>query len=475
MASPAGSRRRSWFQQVGLIAERGREMLNSMPGRRRRDLADLCRELLVQRGEALALALAVEIGDRLTSADEQGLDRFLETLAVDFGINPERVEVAVERWRRQPSDAAALLELSHSVEAPRQELFRRLNMAERGTSVIVHLRARLLEVLPDRPHLRPVDDDLRHLLSSWFNRGFLRLELIDWQSPAALLEKLIAYEAVHEIRGWDDLRSRLAADRRCFGFFHPALPGEPLIFVEIALTRSLSGQIRPLLDSERTLGDPKKATAAIFYSISNTQAALRGISFGSFLIKQVVAELNEDLPNVTTFATLSPLPLLAATLARRDLPDGFTDERLSALIGEDRQELALKTGREEPLAAIETLLRSPEPRGEAMERLARRIVLAYLTRARRAEGVLDPVAHFHLTNGARLERINLDADPSEKGLDESHGVMVNYLYDPKRLELHHERYVGKGEVVASPALGGELARVRAAWDGETRASGDRRS
>jgi malonyl-CoA decarboxylase len=337
-------------------------------------------------------------------------------------------------------------------------------MAERGTSVLVRLRARLLDLLPERPHLQSVDDDLRHLLSSWFNRGFLRLELIDWQSPASLLEKLIAYEAVHEIRGWDDLRGRLAADRRCFGFFHPALPGEPLIFVEIALTRSLSGQIGPLIDSGRSLEASNKATTAIFYSISNTQAALRGISFGSFLIKQVVAELSDDLPSLTTFATLSPLPLLAGTLRRRDLPEGFTDERLSALIGEDMEELARTTGEGKPLTAIETLLRSGEPKGRAMGRLARRVVLAYLTQIRRGEGVLDPVAHFHLSNGARLERINLDADRSEKGLKDSRGVMVNYLYDPKRLELNHEQYVGKGVVVASPSLDGKLAQVRAVWD-----------
>jgi malonyl-CoA decarboxylase len=473
MSGPAPTRRRSWFQQVGPIAERGREILNSMPGFRRRDLADLCRDLLLQRGEALALAIAVEIGERLTRTDQRGLDRFLETLAADFGINPERVEVAVDRWRRRPRDPASLLALSQAVEAPRQELFRRLNMAEHGISVLLRLRARLLELLPERPHLQPVDDDLRHLLSSWFNRGFLRLELIDWQSPASLLEKLIAYEAVHEIRDWDDLRSRLAADRRCFGFFHPALPGEPLIFVEIALARSLSGQIGPLLDSDRALGDPNKATAAIFYSISNTQAALRGISFGSFLIKQVVAELNDDLPNLTTFATLSPLPLLAATLGRRDLPDGFDDQRLSAVIGEDQEELTRTTGEGKPLQAIETLLRSGEPRGRAMERLARRVVLAYLTEIRRGEGVLDPVAHFHLSNGARLERINLDADRSEKGLKDSHGVMVNYVYDPKRLELHHEQYAGKGVVVASPALGGELAQVRAAWHADRLPSHDR--
>jgi malonyl-CoA decarboxylase len=459
----ARSRRpRSWLEHVGLIAERGREVLNlTASGRARARPGDLSRRLLAQRGEASGLALASELVRRLSAMDPGELDAYLEMLAADFSPDPREVRRAVERWCSAEGDVDALLALAATVEPPRQELFRRLNMAPGGTAAILRLRARLLELLPQRPHLRAVDADLRHLLHSWFNRGFLRLEAIDWRSPAALLERLIPCESVHRIRGWEDLRRRLEPDRRCFAFFHPALPDEPLIFVEVALTRGLATAIAPLLDPGRPPAEPAQATAAIFYSINSCQPGLRGISFGNFLIKQVVDELSAELPNLTTFATLSPLPRFAETL-RCSGPEGFTAARLRALLGDQAAVLHRRAGTSDPAAAVEWAL----PRADldrATARALRRVVLAYLTEVRVGNRVLDPVAHFHLSNGAHLECIDLGADRSAKGLRESHGVMVNYVYDLDRVELNHERYVGSGVVATSRSLASERARVQAAW------------
>ena len=250
-------------------------------------------------------------------------------LATEFGPDREMVVTAARAWLDAPS-AETLATLTKVVEPPRQELFRRLNMIPGGTSALVELRADLLRLLPARPDLAPVDADLKHLLTSWFNRGFLRLEEITWQSPADILERLTGYEAVHEMRGWKDLRGRLAADRRCFAFFHPALPREPLIFVEVALTHGLPPSVDPLISIDREVLDPGTADAAIFYSISNAQAGLRGISLGSFLIKQVMGQLSRDFPQIRTYATISPMRQFAAALRATDNPDGFTPGGFSA-------------------------------------------------------------------------------------------------------------------------------------------------
>lgn len=449
---------------MGAVVERGREIVNASFGPRRgRSPSTLAHRLLEVRGEASALAVAADLVEALERMDAEQLEGFLELLATDFSPDPGHLSEAVELWRRRPADVDALLALMAAVEPPRQELFRRLNTAPGGTPAILRLRRRLLQLLPERPQLRAVEADLRHLLGSWFNRGFLRLEAIDWQTPAATLEKLIAYEAVHEIRGWEDLRRRLAADRRCFAFFHPALPGEPLIFVEVALTRDLPDAIEPLIDPARPVSDPQAADTAVFFSISNCQEGLRGISFGSFLIKQVVAELEAELPWLKRFVTLSPLPLFAESLRRRDLPGGFTEARLRSLAAEFAPELRRRTGLDDPLQGLEKVLAEPALQEEGARRLVERLALAYLVELRREGRVLDPVAHFHLSNGARLERINARADLSPRGLRESHGVMVNYLYERERLEVNHERYVGEGEVTMSRQLAAEHGRLRAVW------------
>ncbi|MGE0151100.1 MAG: malonyl-CoA decarboxylase [Reyranellaceae bacterium] len=448
-----------WRDQVGSIADRGRDILRLATGKREPEAGELARRLLAQRGEASGLALAQELARLIRAMSPEALAGFLQTLARDFVGERTAIDEAVARWQRQPDDAA-LGALRKAVESPRQELFRRLNMAPDGTATLVELRRCLLELLPGHPELRGIDEDMRHLLASWFNRGFLALERIDWNTPAAVLEKLIRYEAVHEIDGWDDLRLRLAADRRCFGFFHPAMPNEPLIFVEVALVDGMSEAIAPLIAKDRAVGDPAEADTAIFYSISNCQDGLRGISFGNFLIKQVVSELQAELPGIKTFATLSPVPGMRRALQDKE---AFSQARLEALLGEETWRLLRQNGYVDPIAGLDGLLGAGEPLPAAAQKGLQRLTLAYLTQSRRGAGVADPVAHFHLANGARLERIDVAADLSEKGLRQSFGTMVNYLYEPRSLEENHERYVDTGDVAMPRRLAGDAEEIARLW------------
>jgi malonyl-CoA decarboxylase len=338
------------------------------------------------------------------------------------------LRAAAETYLSAPT-AEAAAELAQAADPPRQELLRRMNMAPGGTAALVAMRKEIAGNLRDEPVLKLLDRDLKHLFASWFNRGFLELRRIDWQSPAAVLEKLIAYEAVHEIHGWDDLRRRLAPDRRCFAFFHPALPDDPLIFVEVALVRGLAGAVQPLLvadtDNEAARNRASLADTAIFYSISNCQDGLRGISFGNFLIKQVVEELKSELPHLTRFSTLSPVPGFRRWLAKR----------------------AAATN--DPEAVLLSHLDADTLQSEAMRPLIMRFCATYLTRRASAQEPADPVARFHLGNGARLERINWLGNTDPRGVRESFGVMVNYLYDLETIESNHEAFVHDGAVVRS--------------------------
>jgi malonyl-CoA decarboxylase len=310
----------------------------------------------------------------------------------------------------------------------RQELYRRLNMAPGGMAALVAMRTRLLAGLSGHPQWRAADDDLLHLFHSWFNRGFLRLERIDWRTPANILEKLIDYEAVHAISGWDDLRRRLQADRRCFAFFHPALPDEPLIFIEVALTRALAERVEPLLEPGAPIEDAERATHAMFYSITNCQDGLRGISFGNFLIKQVAEDLRSQLPKLKTFATLSPVPGFAAWLS------------------------ALRKRGELQLPALEQPDWHDAEDRDALQKDLSALCAHYLLHARRGEEPLDPVARFHLGNGAMLERVNWLADLSQAGLARSLGMMVNYVYRLEDVEKNHEAYVKAHRVIASRSV-----------------------
>jgi malonyl-CoA decarboxylase len=431
-------------EMLQTIAERGRALIAGRPRRpagevRTATLIELCEALLSGRGEASGVALAREILSGFQELKTGERIAFFETLARTYGADRARLERACANYAANPSDAA-IAELHEAAEPRRQELVRRLNLAPGATEALVAMREQLLDALELRRDLAPVDHDFVHLLSSWFNRGFLVLRRIDWSSPAIVLEKIIRYEAVHEIRDWDDLRARIdPPDRRCYAFFHPALVDEPLIFVEVALTKEIPDAIEPILARERTPIDPREATTAAFYSISNTQRGLTGVTFGSFLIKQVVEEISRELPNLTTFVTLSPVPIFREWL-RGELQAGDSP--------------AIEPGD----APVLALLDEPNWHGDEQKVAALNPVLGafaayYFLSARTSQGrPLDPVARFHLGNGARLERINLMADLSPKALAQSAGVMVNYQYVLAEIEKNHEAYAEAGEVVASAAV-----------------------
>lgn len=368
---------------------------------------------------------------------EQRLD-FLLMLAERFGPDKAHLERAIASYHSSPDPRAALT-LHNAAEPRRQELFRRLNRAPGGTEKLVRMREDVIRELPKNPSLSAVDLDFVHLFSSWFNPGFLVLKRIDWSTPADLLEKIIRYEAVHEIKSWADLRRRLEpGDRRCFAFFHPTLADEPLVFVEVALTSEVPSSIAPLLAEARP-GRIARATTAVFYSISNCQPGLRGVSLGNFLVKHVVEELLRELPNLKTFVTLSPVPRFAGWLGR---------ER------ESKSLHVLGAAERSTLRALDQPGWPGHPRtSRALQPVLTHAIAQYLLVARDPSGKpVDPVAKFHLGNGARLERVNWMGDPSPKGLSEGAGFMVNYLYDLSRIERNHERFANKGEVVASPAV-----------------------
>ncbi len=422
----------SMQQLFGAVADLGRSYFQRPSDNQQTALGSiewLCRELLSHRGEASGTALAREVAQAITAMSGAERLAFLELLADGFAPDPAALSAAARAYLDEPS-AATCLALSMATESPRQALLRRLNVAPGGTAAIVDLRADLLKAVHERSPLVPVASDFQHILESWFNRGFLEFRQIDWNTPAVILEKLIAHEAVHAICGWDDLRRRLTDDRRCYAYFHPALPDEPLIFVEVALTRGLATEIAPLLTVVAHERQAEDADTAVFYSISNCQAGLDGISFGNFLIKQVVDHLSATLPHLKTFATLSPIPGLGAWLA--------------ALSG--REPAAV------PAAALTLIDQGAWPDDATAAQLEAALVplcARYLVQERRDGQSADPVARFHLGNGARIERINWAADRSPPALKTSAGLMVNYLYDAAHIVANHEAYSSRGEVATS--------------------------
>ena len=443
-----------WLERImNTVADRGRELIGLREDEAQDTLPDLCRRLIAGRGEASNIALAREILQRFEGLGADEKTAFFLTLADAFGPDPTRIREAAGAFHNDQPDS--LVRLLDAVEPPRQELFRRLNMAPLGTASLVTMRAELLDRLREQPLLNTVEADFRHLLASWFNRGFLRLERIDWRSPAAVLEKLMRYESVHPIKGWDDLHRRLGDDRRCFGFFHPALPDEPLIFVEVALSQEISADIAPLIDPEAPLTDPYAAETAVFFSINNSLKGLRGISFGNFLLKQVLSELSAELPQLKHFVTLSPMPRFADGLDRLLAGEvgGWPVDRLDQILSDHQAGLRELSGQASPCAAMQTLLSTGQARRDGVppEPLAR-LALLYLSELKQDGGLFDPVAAFHLANGAVLERINVDADRSVKGLAQSYGLMVNYRYDPEQVVTNHEAFVQAGRIVMSRAL-----------------------
>ncbi len=411
-----------------------------------RGLQALVDALMSGQGEASGMAIAHQLLRHYDELDPELRLVFFRYVAEVLKPDRDDVLAATAAYQADPSDKS-LAALQDAVESPNQEFFRRLNMAPGATAKIVAMRKELFDFMRQEPSLAGIDRDLHHLLQAWFNRGFLVLRRIDWQTPAAILEKIIAYEAVHEIDGWEDLRRRVEpADRRCFGFFHPSLVDDPLIFVEVALTDNVSGDIASLLEpvEEDMDGAPASPTTAVFYSISNCQEGLRGVSFGNFLIKQVVDELSKEFPSLNTFVTLSPVPRFAGWL--NDIQaEGPESDRLSVAEREALGRLNAPQWWED------------EDTSEELRDTLTTLAAKYFLEAKGRGGKpLDPVARFHLGNGARLERINWRADLSPRGLKQSHGLMVNYLYDIPAIEANHEAFANEGTVAVSREVKGYL-------------------
>ncbi|MDG2298258.1 MAG: malonyl-CoA decarboxylase [Planktomarina sp.] len=382
-----------------------------------KSIIELSKDLLGSFGEVSAGALAHMIFDKYSQITFDEKRTFFNFMAHDLEINPDEVRVALDAYQTNPSETT-YKNFSTASEPKRQELIRRLNHPDGATERLVGMRKDLLSLIKENPELAPVGIDLKHLFTSWFNRGFLVLRPINWSSPAEILEKIIAYEAVHAINSWEDLRARLQPeDRRCFAFFHPAMPDEPLIFVEVALTKGIPNSIQGLLEANRDPISPDDSDTAVFYSISNCQQGLAGISFGNSLIKQVVADLSFAVPSLSTFVTLSPIPKLKSWLKKDHISvkSNHTDQAIAAY---------------------------------------------YLLNAKDTEGrPYDPVARFHLGNGAMLHAVHADADKSENGIDQSNGVMVNYRYDLKKIPQNHERFLSENKIAVSTdvrALAGSI-------------------
>lgn len=437
------------------ITARGRRLIGAEGSGRGQDILHLCDALLSGRGEASGVAIARDILDRYATLDEGAQLAFFEALARNYGADREKLAKAIDQLNEaQDDDAVAAV---HTASEPRrQELIRRLNLAQGGTAALVAMRTDLLVLTRAHPHLRGVDSDFARLFTAWFNRGFLMLQRIDWNTPAAILERIIRYEAVHEIHDWEDLRRRIdMPDRRLYAFFHPTLVDDPLIFVEVALTAEIPGAIAPILATTRQPITPDDASTAVFYSISNCQIGLRGISFGNFLIKQVVEELSREFPGLKTFVTLSPVPDFMRWLRQEQAADRLSPEDAAII-----DQLAREDWRDDPKLH------------EQMRRALSALAAQYFLRAKTANGrPIDSVARFHLGNGARLERLNWLGDLSPKGLGQSAGLMVNYQYVLKDIEKNHEAFANDGEVIAASAVKKLLRPVTQAANNASQTAG----
>ncbi|MGC2449181.1 MAG: malonyl-CoA decarboxylase family protein [Candidatus Sulfotelmatobacter sp.] len=422
----------------------------------------LCQHLLSERGEVSQQVLAQEIVNTYKEMDSEQRLCFFEWLCREFSPDEAAIRSAAASYERMPS-SEGLAALSTAVESPRRELLRRVNTALGGTETLVALREHLLDLSSQDMHFEELDADLKHLFRSWFNCGFLRLKRITLNTSPLILEKLIRYESVHKINGLPDLRRRLERDRWCFAFFHPALPLEPLIFAEVAATTGGSGNVESLLDIHEPVLAPEKADTAIFYSINNCLKGLRGIPFGNFLIRRVMAEIAAEFPNITTFSTLSPLPRFSQVLRDARNEDGLTLGRLSRLLADYATSLTEASGRMDPVEALFLLLEEPLSHRDVLTGPLRRLALAYLTRARQNGKLSDPVATFHFSNGARLERINVFGNLRSYGLEASFGVTAGYQYVASDVEENHDRFVRDGHVRVGKSLCLENAIVSAAW------------
>ena len=445
--------RRAWpLGSRGALKDRIDPDLSESDAQALRTQIEAC--LGAQGGEVSARARAAELGETYLVLSPHGRKRFLKILATEYGVNSDHVNAAIAKWKNAQDSidrAQTTLALREALRAPRVKLLAQFNALEQGVKFLVDLRAELIALSRDDPTLKSLDNDVYRLLASWFDIGFLQLARITWNSPASLLEKLTAYEAVHEIRSWQDLKNRLGEDRRCYAYFHPHMPAEPLIFVEVALVNGIADNVQKLLDPNAEILEAERTNTAIFYSISNCQAGLAGVSFGNFLIKRVASDLAGELPNVKTFCTLSPIP-------------GFRrwfNEELAAgreIIDDKDRTLALEAAQRSEFAeAINALMDnrrnySDDNVAPMLRRVLMQHCARYLLEARRGQLAHDRVAHFHLSNGALIERLNWAGDTSAKGLASSAGIMVNYLYRLPDIERNHEAYTDTGQVTASSAV-----------------------
>jgi len=468
--------RRAWS---GII---GAEDLNSLPrvaahlppadAERVKHLMEAC--LAARGGEVTARQRAAILGELYLTLNETGRRNFLENLVDNFSVDREQVKIAARRLLETADDKSfqqAANRMRETLVSPQQQLLRQFNALPEGIKFLVDLRANLLAFRTSQPKLAALDRDLKDLLATWFDVGFLTIERITWQSPAALLEKLMAYEAVHAISSWNDLHNRLESDRRCYAFFHPGMSDEPLIFIEVALVEGLATSVQELLDEKAPETAAEEADTAIFYSISNTQQGLQGISFGPFLIKQVVTSLRQQLPNLKTFSTLSPLPGF-----RRWLTSYFEATMKSGQEGPIEQALIEAARLLKVAAEAEAVFNAPQWQDNPLVAAILKepllsLCARYLHEPReKDQAPLDPVARFHLGNGARIERINWLGDTSAKGMQESCGLMVNYLYQLKDIEKNIEAYATSKEIAATSRVRsllrddedeeGQLARLR---------------
>jgi len=445
----AGSGVRSTRERLGATLRQKEEALS--PRVLRRTLEEL-------RGIVDARVSEVEGGRRaqgvadwyLRATPAQRRDMWL-LMSEQFVADPQKVKAAQEQYAAAvgtPDEAAAEVIYRRATVSPRRRLLQRFSVNPGGIRFLVDMRAEMQPHLKADKRLRALDVEMEYMFSTWFDVGFLDLRRISWDSPASMIEKLIKYEAVHDIRSWADVKNRLDSDRRCYGFFHPRLPDEPLIFVEVALLDDIAHGIAPLLDESADAVDLRKATTAIFYSISNTQAGLRGVSFGDSLIKRVVDTLKEEFPRLKTFATLSPIPGFRAWLGRN------AAAMLERLDDRQRAELGRALAFEPPTAEHFLSAADQAPALEEkspVRQLLTRSAAYYLSQDVADGKPQDAVARFHLGNGARIECLNWGGDPSAKGLKQSYGLMVNYLYDLKRLDKHRA-LLAQGKVAVSGAI-----------------------
>lgn len=434
----------SFSDFLSSIAMRGRSIIGIATQNKKKnssvELVNLCHQLLSSKGEASGIALSHEILNGYALLQEAEKTKFFYALYEEFSADADAIKLAANQYLEQPT-VRNMSRLSDASEPLRRQLIIRLNLAPNATRLLIDMRADLLDRLPEFTDLREVDKDFTKLFSSWFNGGFLQLNKMNWQSPAALLEKVIRYEAVHGMSGWDDLKERIAPpDRLIYGFFHPRLNDEPLIFIEIALMVETPDTIASILNGDRTHIDPKKADTAVFYSISNCQKGLRGVPLGSFLIKQVVEDLKKSFPSLKEFVTLSPIPGFSSWLKNLDIDD------------EEAKQVQLTPQACKQLKSIKELDWMNDPKKvEELKPFVASAVAWYLSNEKNNKiQPVDPVAKFHLGNGARLERVNWPSDLSKQGLSNSFGAMVNYSYRIDEIEQNHEKFVESGQVNLSP-------------------------